>query len=101
MGNYPTHPLAKIRELIEQENFEITATAREYAAQVYPPLGQDEILDCINTELSETQFYKTMQSTRFPNRMQDVYRCFYLGKQLYIKLQIVRGKAIVVQFKEK
>jgi hypothetical protein len=58
----------------------------------------DDVYDCIVNFLSETHFYKTMESEKKPGLMQDVYHITYEGARLYVKLQ-VNVHAVVISFK--
>jgi hypothetical protein len=51
--------------------------------------------------LDEGCFYKTMPSTTTPGLWQDVYHLRWSGNEVYVKLQIDSGMAVVVQFKRK
>ena len=50
--------------------------------------------------LTINDFYKTMPAEKAPGLFQDVYRPYFLGWEVYVKLQIT-GEAVVISFKEK
>ena len=51
-------------------------------------------------QLGSANFYKSMQSTKIASLWQDVYHLSYMGKTIYIKLQMT-ANAVVISFKEK
>lgn len=63
-------------------------------------MDEGAILDVIEC-IQETDFYKSMQSTKVITLWQDVYRVTHCGEELYIKLQISANnkKAVIIQFK--
>jgi hypothetical protein len=94
-----TYELCQIQESIKQDKFYICEEARITAALI--GFLDDEISDCVVNYLDETHFYKTMPTVKFPGSMQDVYKITYMGKRVYIKLQINKGgNAVIVSFKE-
>jgi len=99
----PTHPLEHVHRLILGSSYRITGSSWEGARA----LGFDmqDIVDCV-LALSEADFHKSMPSTSYPDRWQDVYRTHYLDVDVYLKLQVVRvaddGEVVViVSFKER
>ena len=67
-------------------------------------LGFDEtdIVDCV-AGLSSGQFYKSMRSLRSVDTWQDVYRPFFQGIALYVKVQMVgtdpTDLSVIISFK--
>jgi hypothetical protein len=64
-----------------------------------------DIVDCV-LELGEADFHKSMPSTSYPGRWQDVYRTHYLDEDVYLKLQVVHladdaEVVVIVSFKER
>lgn len=99
MQRSSTYDLRWIQHLVREERYRITVAAAKGAAE----LGLDEadIRDCISM-LQPLDFYKTMPSEKAPALWQDVYRPRYVGKDLYVKLQVARsGVAVVIQFKRR
>jgi hypothetical protein len=94
----PTYPLARVKQLFENGQFNITYSALATATLVN--CLDDDIVDCVTNHLSESHFYKTMASETVPGLMQDVYKLRYEGQRIYIKLQIRNDRAVVVSFKE-
>ncbi|MQA91303.1 MAG: mRNA interferase MqsR [Gemmatimonas sp.] len=60
----------------------------------------DDICDCILT-LESGDFYKTMPARHMPGFWQDVYRPQFGGFALYVKVQIVDNRSVVISFKER
>lgn len=89
--------LESIKELMHQNKYYITASARSY----YVGLGidDDEVLDVI-FNLLPADLYKSMTSYNNSAIWQDVYHSKLREIKLYIKLQI-RQEAIVISFKER
>lgn len=102
-GGGPAHPLEHVQRLVQRSSYRITGTSWEGARA----LGFDmqDIVDCV-LELSEADFHKSMPSTSYPGRWQDVYRTHYLDEDVYLKLQVVRVAdgaevVVIVPFKER
>jgi hypothetical protein len=97
----PHYDLCKFKNLFSRYKTKIiTRTARIGAADL-GFMDQEEITDIIE-RLSSKNFYKSMCSDRFEGVWQDVY-IFYDNEkevEIYIKIQIVDNKAILIQFKE-
>ena len=94
---HPTYPLKLIKGLMQSGDWFSTEEALDTAGEL--GFDEDDILDCVCNQLSETHFYKTMPAQKFKDLMQDVYHITYAGIRIYLKLQ-VRGEAVVVSFKE-
>ena len=62
-------------------------------------MDTDDIEACI-LGLTAADFYKSMSADKAPGLYQDVYRPFFQGWELYVKLQIT-SEAVVISFKEK
>ena len=94
----PTYDLDEIKREALEGNLYITNTATIDAS--YFDMCNDDIVEIV-TLLSYSDFYKSMKSDKNPLLWQDVYH-YKVDEDfiLYIKLQM-RGKAVVVSFKEK
>jgi hypothetical protein len=92
-----TYSLEEIKRLIVNGEYRITGTSLDGAFA----LGFDDqdICECIGDYLDGTHFYKTMPSEKRPSLMQDVYRITYEKQPIYLKLQIVDERAVVISFK--
>jgi len=93
----PTYDLATIKRLVREGRWTPEGPALDGCAS----LGMDsqDIEDCVD-DLTPADFHKTMPSDCRPGMFQDVYKPFYYGQRLYVKLQIaVDGSAVVIQFK--
>lgn len=93
------HLLARIKELIEEESYRFTRTARQ---SIYGSLEMElsEALEVI-LSLTNAEFYKSMTTYQDHTRWQDVYHAKWLDLQLYIKLQIEDDETVIISFKEK
>lgn len=92
----PTYSLKTIKSDIRKGNYIITSSALRDSISI--GLDSDDIIN-IGLNLPDNDFYKTMGSIKFPDRMQDVYRTKYNGISIYYKVQIT-GKTIVISCKE-
>ena len=92
----PTYSLATVKNDLKVGNYVITSSALRDSISI--GLNSDDIVK-IGLNLLDNDFYKTMDSMKFPDRMQDVYRTNYNGINLYYKVQIT-GKTIVISCKE-
>lgn len=93
-----SYQLGQVQRMVGDGEYRITLSAARGAQQ----LGFDEkdIVACVRG-LADADFGKTMRSEKVPGLMQDVYRPVYLGRELYVKLQLGSdGKAVVVSFKQ-
>lgn len=93
----PSYSLESIKILIREGSSRITGTALFDAA--LHDLTDKDIKEVVLL-LSPSDFYKSMQSEKNELLWQDVYHKVYRDITWYVKLQI-RGKAIVISFKEK
>lgn len=93
-----TYPLDWVKQLFQQNRFIVTAAAQNGALEL--GLDEEDISDCIVSQLAETHFYKTMPAEKNPGLMQDVYRITYESRRIYLKLQVVNDWATVISFKE-
>lgn len=93
----PTYDLGEIKRLIKEGRLVITRAAVNGAAALY--LDTHEIIDCV-LALSKTELRKSMPSVSRPRLSQDVYKTRHCGFAIYLKLQIARGTAVVIQFKQ-
>jgi len=57
----------------------------------------DDVVDCI-CDLTEADFHKSEDSRDFPGRRLDVYLPDYLGKKIYVKLDLYDDYVLVVSF---
>lgn len=93
----PTYPLHDIQPAARQERYLVTRRAAADAASL--EFDEDDIKECVR-ELRPLDFHKTMPSRQVEGLWQDVYRCRYLGRPIYIKVQIGGdGRAVVISFK--
>ena len=92
----PSYPLDQIKGFMKDGSWFLTVPAEDGAMEL--GFDQDDVYDCIVNYLSETHFYKTMESEKRPGLMQDVYHITYRSHRLYVKLQINVG-AVVISFK--
>jgi len=81
-----TYSLARVRELIAARRYRIRRSASMGAAEL--GLDETDILQCVAL-LDANTFYKSMESEQCPGLWQDVYRPFFQGFQLYVKIQLV------------
>lgn len=95
----PHYNLEDIKQLVNEEDVFVTNQATLDAD--YIGYKHKEIFEVI-LNLKESDFYKSMPAEKNPLLWQDVYHYEVndTGIVLYVKLQ-VRGKAVVVSFKEK
>jgi len=93
------YPLLKVKQLIRQDRYRITATARRTA---YNELSVDEIdiIQCV-LSLDNSNLYKSMISKYDSSLWQDVYHVHINGKIAYMKIQIADNNTIIISFKEK
>ena len=86
-----------MQAMVSSGDYEITGTALDGAMEL--SLDPEDIKACV-LALDETCFYKTMPAIKVPGLMQDVYKTTYMGRHVYVKLQIgLFGTAVVIQFK--
>ena len=96
----PRYSLSAVQVLVARKQYLITSSARRGATE----LGFDEtdIVDCV-AGLSSGQFYKSMRSLRSVDTWQDVYRPFFQGIALYVKVQMVgtdpTDLSVIISFK--
>jgi motility quorum-sensing regulator / GCU-specific mRNA interferase toxin len=97
----PTYDLQELQRLIGQGpiSSSITNVADEGASEL--GWSRSDIVEAV-LELTNQDFYKSMESERLPGLWQDVYHLEFRGVWLYIKLQLaLNGRAFVVQFKRR
>lgn len=93
-----TYQLADIKALVRSGRYYVTLSARQDALAI--GFDYQAIRDCV-LALDGGNFYKSMASERVPGLWQDVYRIYYGGVGVYLKLQICFiGEAVVISFKE-
>ena len=88
----PSYSLTTIKENIRKGNFRITQSAISDSSRL--GLDEDDIEE-IAMNLLDSDFYKTMESERMPERMQDVYKPVYSGISLYFKVQLTNQTIII------
>lgn len=94
-----SYSLLEIKQLVAGGRYLITVTALETAALM--GFDDESIVECVEEQLAETHFYKTMPATSVPGLMQDVYRISFEGQRVYLKLQINRSRnAVIISFKQ-
>lgn len=101
MGGKPTYDLQHLQQLVGQGHLSrgITEAAERGATGLH--LQEGDIIEAV-LELSNADFYKSMEAEKCPGLRQDVYHLRRGETVIYIKLQLSPdGRAIVVQFKEK
>lgn len=98
----PHYDLARIKDLVLLGRRIITGMAVNGAAEM--GFDESDIEDCVGA-LTDSDFYKTMESEQLRGAWQDVYRPVYCGIAVYLKLQLVGRaddpQAVVIQFKRK
>lgn len=91
-----------MKELVRRDTYRITMRARRDAREL--AFDERDLLACV-LGLADREFYKTMTSHRFSDRMQDVSRPSVDGRELYVKLQIVglahEETTVVISFKHR
>lgn len=92
--------LETIRQLIINGNFVFTRISVKNARDDFGIIYENQILEHI-LELEVSDFYKSMTSNYDNSIWQDVYHKKISEKTAYIKLQLIREKTVIVQFKEK
>lgn len=100
-GDKPTYDLARIKQLVASQQYHITGTAQCDIGVL--GFEEDDVCDCI-ASLSATDFHKTMPSDQAAGLFQDAYKPKFLGKWLYVKLQIAEVDApdeyaVVISFR--
>ena len=96
-GRTPRYTLVGIQRLVRERQYRITVAARRGASALY--LDESDVLDAV-LGLRESHFYKSMQSRTISGLFQDVYRCRYQSRAIYVKLQISRaGDTVIISFK--
>lgn len=97
----PSYPASTFKRLFEKPERIISPDAEKGAGN----LGFDveDIEQVVFEILGPDNFYKTMESERFPGLWQDVYKPRYRGVSLYVKLQITESEgeqtAVLIAFK--
>ena len=92
----PAHSLAAIQSVVRGGGHKVTFTAMADAIAL--GLDDDDIATCV-CNLDEGDFYKSMASIKKPGHFQDVYKPWYCGQRLYVKLDLT-DTAVVISFKE-
>lgn len=96
-GRTPSHSLALIQDAIRRGAFRVRDEAVRTASEVLCDVT--DIRDCV-LDLTERDFYKTMESRKRPGLWQDVYKTHHHGFPIYTKVQMTdRGTAYVISFK--
>lgn len=94
----PFYDLSEIKELLKKsETRHITRSSYQTAVAV-GFASHLEMVDAV-LELSLYDFYKTMPGKTMQGTFQDVYKKEINGINLYIKLQKLEGKGVIISFK--
>jgi hypothetical protein len=96
----PTYDLEEVQRLVGQGpiSSSISLAAIKGAADL--GMGEAEIVTAV-LALEPHCFYKSMESEKQQGLWQDVYHLKWDAAELYIKVQINNGFAVVIQCKEK
>ena len=93
------YPLARVKALIQEGHYRITATAIRTAYEDFL-LISESVVECV-LNLDAGDLDKSM-TTRFDHTLwQDVYHKAVGEKTAYIKLQILDNETVIISFKEK
>jgi hypothetical protein len=97
----PTYDLQEVQRLVGQGELSRAISASALLGAEALRFSREEIVEAV-LSLGPGDFYKSMESERFPGLWQDVYHLWFEGVPLYIKLQVdAKGRAVVIQFKRK
>jgi|SRR3972149_2249431 len=94
----PHYNLNEFKEILRNENTAVVTDISIEGANKLE-LSRYELIEIV-LNLKSSDFYKSMTHYLNYKLWQDVYRPFYKEKRLYVKIQIVDDKAVVVDFKE-
>lgn len=98
----PSYDLAEVQALVRAGAWKATLVALNGAGEL--GLDRFDIEACV-LALTGSDFYKTMPAERAPGLFQDVYRPWYLGHTLYVKVQMTchgaNRNTVVISFKRK
>ncbi|MBI1318308.1 MAG: type II toxin-antitoxin system MqsR family toxin [Candidatus Hydrogenedens sp.] len=94
----PHYPLKKVKALIADGDYRVTATAFQCATRDHGFIDVQQIADCV-LQLDAKCFYKSMTAYHDVRIWQDVYRPEITGVPTYLKLQIVDETTVVISFK--
>jgi hypothetical protein len=93
----PAYDLPQVQALVAQKKYRLSKAAANGAGELY--LDEEDILECV-IKLQPADFYKSMESNRFPGTYQDVYKPRFNGFAIYLKLQIMDGRKVaIISFK--
>ena len=93
----PAYDLAIIKERVREGRWTAEGPALRGSAAL--EMDSEDIVECV-TSLTRGDFHKTMASQSRPGMFHDVYKPFYYGQRLYVKVQLADdGDAVVIQFK--
>jgi len=93
------YSLDRIKELVRADKWMLTLTAEKNSWEQFD-LGVDGV-KAIVLDLNPRVFYKSMTAINDNSLWQDVYHPMVGERKGYVKLQIVDGSTVVIQFKEK
>jgi motility quorum-sensing regulator / GCU-specific mRNA interferase toxin len=93
------YPLTRIKALIKEGRYRITATAIKCAFKDFSLLDE-EMADWVLL-LEPSDLYKSMTSRYDSTLWQDVYHKKIVTNMAYIKLQIMDDETVIISFKEK
>jgi hypothetical protein len=92
--------LTLIKELIKSDDYKITRLAEDNAALDFG-YTEKQIIKIIE-QLKPIDLYKSMTMQFDSTKWQDVYnKRINTHQTAYIKLQIIKNKTIIIQFKQK
>lgn len=94
----PHYPLARVKALVAQGAYHVTASALRAAAQDFALIESRQVAGEIQ-RLDGKSFYKSMTTRHDSKLWQDVYRPTVSGVPAYVKVQIVDEATVVISFK--
>ena len=93
----PSYDLALFQKLFREDSRFMTGSAKRGSWDVGH--CSTDVEECVCDVLREQHFYKTMPSQKMPGLWQDVYKVVFKDTALYVKIQISRGRAVLVSYK--
>ena len=91
----PTYDLAVMQAMVLAEQYRITGKATKGAFSLN--LDEDDICECV-LALDSRNFYKTMPSKKKAGTFQDVYKRHHYSIPIYLKLQMLDDKTVIISF---
>lgn len=95
----PHNALASVQAMVRAGNVRATRSALEGADDLDMGMDFDAICEVV-CHLTMADFYKSMTAYHDESIWHDVYRPYFNGVQLYVKV-IVQSGVLIVSFKEK